>query len=94
MTLYWTRSKTEIPAGFRIAVVDALDIEAADLFFGPHVGEISRCESPAYEEMAKSFGPGLVWFHDTDRLPSAYDRFRFGNRYDFQAMEDAGYDVD
>lgn len=79
----------------RIAAVEALSHPAAMVLLGVReTWAVHECYTPAVIEQAQA-KPGEVVKVEVDRLPSRYDGFKHPDRkgWDYQRMEDEGFDV-
>lgn len=78
-----------------VAVVAAPSHAAAMVLLGVREAwAVNRCYTASLIEQAQS-DPGKVLMVKVDRLPSRYDAFKHPDRkgWDYQRMEDEGFDV-
>lgn len=84
-------------APYTIEVARAADHACACAVFGeaPHANTVHRLTSPKLIAELRGLGEAHVICKSVARLPSAYDRFAHspGPGHDYDAMEDAGFDV-
>lgn len=52
-----------------------------------------ECTTPALLRAAGAHPVGEPWEETVTKLPSVYDQFWIGRGWDYEDMEDAGYDI-
>ena len=93
--LWWTPGSWRVNG--KIEMCLAADIFEACQTFAEPAHKVHQCTAPYLLKRAEAHADdGFVWEEPVESFPSVYDQFtRPGFRgWDYQAMRDAGYEVD
>lgn len=94
--VWWTAGRWRDTG--KITMVRAYNVFDAAVAMGLAVDRafrVSACTPPYLVDLAQAHPEMEAWEQHVESMPSAYDRFKHTDRpgWDYQAMEDAGYDI-